>query len=185
MIRFFLILSLLLLNFERVWSEEEGLSRQEKNLLRSIERIDKKNEDLGKTIPLEVKKKFLEELQESDEPWQISSGLTYIATTTEGNDVTFIYRANLDISNYSEKEIQDFQDFFFKSIREDGCSQSLSRSLIFLLDTTYNYEFIDITNKSFGKKMNINKADCKGIKTKGSPRLFPEAYVEMLLEEYS
>ena len=185
MIRFFLILSLLLLNFERVWSEEEGLSRQEKNLLRSIERIDKKNEDLGKTIPLEVKKKILEDVHESDEAWQISSGLTFIATTTEGNDVTFIYRANLDISNYSEKEIQDFQDFFFKRTREDGCSQSLSRSLIFLLDTTYNYEFIDITNKSFGKKMNINKADCKGIKTKGSPRLFPEVYVEMLLEEYS
>ena len=114
MIRFFLILSLLLLNFERVWSEEEGLSRQEKNLLRSIERIDKKNEDLGKTIPLEVKKKFLEDMQESDEAWQISSGLTFIATTTEGNDMTFIYRANLDISNYSEKEIQDFQDFFLK-----------------------------------------------------------------------
>ena len=49
MIRFFLILSLLLLNFERVLSEEEGLSRQEKNLLRSIERIDKKNEEKDKS----------------------------------------------------------------------------------------------------------------------------------------
>ena len=184
MIRFFLILSLLLLNFERVWSEEEGLSRQEKNLLRSIERIDKKNEDLGKTLSLEIREKYAEEMK-GYEGFAISSGLTMIATTVEGTEVTFIYRANLDISNYSEKEIQDLQDFFFKRIREDGCSQSLSRSLIFLLDTTYNYEFIDITNKSFGKKMNINKADCKGIKTKGSPRLFPEAYVEMLLEEYS
>ena len=72
MIRFFLILSLLLLNFERVWSEEEGLSRQEKNLLRSIERIDKKNEDLGKTLSLEIREKYAEEMK-GDEAFAISS----------------------------------------------------------------------------------------------------------------
>ena len=99
MIRFFLILSLLLLNFERVWSEEEGLSRQEKNLLRSIERIDKKNEDLGKTLSLEVREKVAEEMK-GNEAFAISSGLTMIATTVEGTEATFIYRANLDISNY-------------------------------------------------------------------------------------
>ena len=48
------------------------------------------------------------------EGFAISSGLTMIATAVEGTEVTFIYRANLDISNYSEKEIQDFQDFLFK-----------------------------------------------------------------------
>ena len=52
MIRFFLILSLLLLNFEKVWSEE-GLSRQEKNLLSSIEKVDKKNEVLGEELTKE------------------------------------------------------------------------------------------------------------------------------------
>ena len=172
----------MLLNFERVWSEEEGLSRQEKNLLRFIERIDKKNEDLGKTLSLEIREKYAEEMK-GDEAFAISSGLTMIATTVEVTEVNFIYRANLDISNYSEKEIQDFQDFFLKRIREDGCSQSLSRSLIFLLDTTYNYEFIDITNKSFGREMNFTKADCKGIKTKGSPMLFPEAFLKIVIEE--
>ena len=115
MIRFFLILSLLLLNFERVWSEEEGLSRQEKNLLRSIERIDKKKEDLGKTLSLEIREKFAEEMK-GYEGFVISSGLTMIATTVEGTEVTFIYRANLDIANYRKKEIQDFQDFLFVSL---------------------------------------------------------------------
>ena len=182
MIRFFLILSLLLLNFERVWSEEEGLSRQEKNLLRSIERIDKKNEDLGKTLSLEIREKYVEEMKEF-EGVALSSGLTMIAVSTEGTEVTFIYRANLDISNYRKEEIQDFQDFFFKNVPENACSNPLGRSIIFVFDISFHYEFIDITNKPFGKEMNFTKADCKGVKTKGSPILFPEAFLKFTLEE--
>jgi len=182
MIRFFLILSLLLLNFERVLSEEEGLSRQEKNLLRSIERIDKKNEDLGKTLSLEIREKYAEEMK-GDEAFAISSGLTMIATTVEVTEVTFIYRANLDISNYSEKEIQDFQDFLFKNLQENACSDPFIRSVIFVFDFSFHYEFIDITNKPFGREMNFTKADCKGIKTKGSPMLFPEAFLKIVIEE--
>ena len=184
MIRFFLILSLLLLNFERVWSEEEGLSRQEKNLLRSIERIDKKNEDLGKTLSLEIREKYAEEMK-GDEAFAISSGLTMIATTVEGTEATFIYRANLDISNYRKTEIQDFQDFLFKKVQENACSEPLTRSMVFVFDITVHYEFIDITNKSFGREMNFTKADCKGIKTKGSPMLFPEALLKIGIEELS
>ena len=86
-----------------------------------------------------------------------------IATTVEGTEVTFIYRANLDISNYSEKEIQDFQDFLFKNVQETVCSEPLTRSMVFVFDITVHYEFIDITNKSFGREMNFTKADCKGI----------------------
>jgi len=182
MIRFFLILSLLLLNFERVWSEEEGLSRQEKNLLRSIERIDKKNEDLGKTLSLEIREKYAEEAK-GYEGFAISSGLTMIATTVEVTEVTYIYRANLDISNYSEKEIQDFQDFLFKNLQENACSDPFIRSVIFVFDFSFHYEFIDITNKPFGREMNFTKADCKGIKTKGSPMLFPEAFLKIVIEE--
>ena len=182
MIRFFLILSLLLLNFEEVWSEEEGLSRQEKNLLRSIERIDKKNEDLGKTLSLEIREKYVEEMKEF-EGVALSSGLTMIAVSTEGTEVTFIYRANLDISNYRKEEIQDFQDFFIKNVPENACSNPLGRSIIFVFDISFHYEFIDITNKPFGKEMNFTKADCKGVKTKGSPILFPEAFLKFTLEE--
>ena len=184
MIRFFLILSLLLLNFEEVWSEEEGLSRQEKNLLRSIERIDKKNEDLGKTLSLEVREKVAEEMK-GNEAFAISSGLTMIATTVEGTEATFIYRANLDISNYRKTEIQDFQDFLFKKVQENACSEPLIRSMVFVFDITFHYEFIDITNKPFGRQMNFTKADCKGIKTKGSPMLFPKDFLKLALEELS
>jgi hypothetical protein len=182
MIRFFLILSLLLLNFEKVCSEEEGLSRQEKNLLRSIDRIDKKNEALGKTLSLEIREKFAEEMK-LNEAFAISSGLTMITTTVEGTELTFIYRANLDISNYRKKEIQDLQDFLFKKVQENGCSEPLIRSMVFVFDITFHYEFIDITNKPFGREMNFTKADCKGIKTKGSPVLFPEAYLKIAIEE--
>ena len=183
MIRFFLILSLLLLNFEKVWSEEEGLSRQEKNLLRSIERIDKKNEDLGKTLSIEIRENFAKTMKV--EAFAISRGLTMISTTVEGTGVSFIYRANLDISNYTKKEIQDFQDFLLKGVQENVCSEPLARSIIFVFDITVHFEFIDITNKSFGRQMNFTKADCKGIKTKGSPMLFPKDFLKLALEELS
>ena len=120
-----------------------------------------------------------------DEAFAISSGLTMIATTVEVTEVTFIYRANLDISNYSEKEIQDFQDFLFKNVQETVCSEPLTRSMVFVFDITFHYEFIDITNKPFGREMNFTKADCKGIKTKGSPMLFPEALLKIGIEELS
>ena len=54
-----------------------------------------------------------------------------------------------------------------------------------MFDITFHYEFIDITNKPFGREMNFTKADCKGIKTKGSPMLFPEALLKIAIEELS
>ena len=70
-------------------------------------------------------------------------------------------------------------------MQENACSEPLIRSTVFVFDITFHYEFIDITNKPFGRQMNFTKADCKGIKTKGSPMLFPKDFLKLALEELS
>ena len=183
MIRFFLILSVLFLNIESIWSEE--LTKQEIRFLQSIDRMDKKNEVLGESIPFEVKSKMVKVMTDMlSEGFSLSSGLALINLTSEGTEMKGIYRANVDISNYGKDEIRDLQEFLLNRIKQDSCSEPLNRAFLFLLDTSSKYEFIDIRNRPFGQEMGFKKTDCKGIKTKGRPIIFPENWLKEMLKEY-
>ena len=174
MIRFFLILSVLFLNIESIWSEE--LTKQEIRFLQSIDRMDKKNEVLGESIPFEVKSKILKVMTDMfTEGFSLSSGLALINLTSEGTEMIGIYRANVDISNYGKEEIRDLQELLLNRIKQSSCSDPLNRALLFVLGFSSKYEFIDIRNSPFGGKIEFNNADCKGIKTIGRPIIFPEA----------
>ena len=170
-----------------VWGdEEEGLSRQEIRFLDSIERIDKKNEALGESLPFETRVKIIESMTDMlQEGLSVSSGLAMINITSKGTEMTTIYRANVDISNYGKEEIRDLQEFLLNRFKQATCSAPLNRALMFVLDLTAQYEFIDIRNSPFGGKMEFNKADCKGIKTIGRPMIYPKALLKVIVEEES
>ena len=183
MIRFFLILSVLFLNIESIWSEE--LTKQEIRFLQSIDRIDKKNEVLGESMPFEVKSKVLKVMADSfSEGFSLSSGLALINLTSEGTEMKGIYRANVDISNYGKDEIRDLQEFLLNRFKQDTCSGPVHRAVIFALDYSAKYEFIDNRNRPFGEEMEFKKAACKGIKTIGRPIIFPEDWLKEMLKEY-
>ena len=114
MIRFFLILSVLFLNIESIWSEE--LTKQEIKFLNQIDKVDKKNEAFGETIPLETKHQILMPWF-FDEPIAISEGLTLISASSEGSQLKTIYRAQVDISNYTKEEIMELQDVMLERIK--------------------------------------------------------------------
>ena len=181
-----LALSILLLLFAGgVWGdEEEGLSRQEIRFLNSIDRMDKKNEALGESIPFETRIKIIESMADKlqEEGLSISSGLTVIESFAEGTEVTVIYRANVDISNYGKEEIRDLQELLLNRIKQPSCSDPFNRALRFVLGFSSKYEFIDIRNSPFGGKIEFNNADCKGIKTIGRPIIFPEALLKVIVE---
>ena len=183
MIRFFLILSVLFLNIESIWSEE--LTKQEIRFLQSIDRMDKKNEVLGESIPFEVKSKMVKVMTDMlSEGFSLSSGLALINLTSEGTEMKGIYRANVDISNYGKDEIRDLQEFLLNRFKQDTCSDPRNRAFIFVLDYSAKYEFIDNRNRPFGEEMEFKKAACKGIKTIGRPIIFPEDWLKEMLKEY-
>jgi len=176
------LISLLLVT--SAWSiEEEGLSKQDIRFLKTIDRSDKKNEALGNSIPYETKVKLIKSWTENDEPVGVSSGLTIVDTSSKGTEVTFIYRANVDISNYSQEEIRDLQELLLDRIKHNVCSTPVMRSFVFMFDLFFMYEFVDIRNIPFGGKMEFDKAECKSIKTIGRPMIFPEALLKALEED--
>ena len=110
-----------------------------------------------------------------DEPIAISEGLTLISASSEGSQLKAIYRAQVDISNYTKEEIMELQDVMLERIKLFSCSLPRNRRYIFTFNPLFKYEFIDIRNSPFGGKIEFNNADCKGIKTIGRPIIFPEA----------
>ena len=172
MIRFFLILSVLFLNIESIWSEE--LTKQEIRFLNQIDKVDKKNEAFGETIPLETKHQILMPWF-FDEPIAISEGLTLISASSEGSQLKAIYRAQVDISNYTKEEIMELQDVMLERIKLFSCSLPRNRRYIFTFNPLLKYEFIDIFNTPFGEELSFDKSHCKGIKTFGQPRRFTKS----------
>ena len=183
-----LVLSILLILFAGgVWGdEEEGLSRQEIRFLNSIDNMDKKNETLGESLPFETRVKIIESMTDLfQEGLSISGGLKMIDISSKGTEVTAIYRANVDISNYGKEEIRGLQELLLNRFKQGTCSDPFNRAFMFVLDSSSQYEFIDITNRPFGEEMEFSKADCKGIKTIGQPIIFPEALLKVIVEEES
>ena len=130
------------------------------------QKIDAKNEKLGKSIAPLVKEDWIRHLFSNEEKnFMVFSGLEYLNLTIERKSITSNFRAYAEISYYPKEQIEEVREFI-KKVLAENCKIKVFRESLFLFDFDVTYKIVDKVNKPF-LEIIINRDYCREVEPYG------------------